>query len=488
MISEGEKPSSSILDISVDHKEIMKQPSADDSAALKGDDTSAKVSQDAGIQEREFSVPEVISEDEKPSSSILDISVDHKEIMKQPSTDDSAALKGDDTSAKVSQDAGVQEREFSVPEVISEDEKPSSSILDISVDHKEIMKQPSTDDSAALKGDDTSAKVSQDAGVQEREFSVPEVISEDEKPSSSILDISVDHKEIMKQPSTDDSAALKGVAQDFTKIEEKPGPEPTVTTLDHSLPDSSNLQSSEIPVSIVSTDATSISVGLENKISSQEPGVFEKMLDSTPRDVIGIDSQPESRLIEDETQIFEKPKGIDIPIGSPQAGVVETDTWPGDDAIEGSKEKSITDHDLETGDEPLPSSDKSDKDEIVSLDRDVSGNVEIVLPHRSQTEGDVKEPNELFGDSIEKSDVDIEPLFDNDVADVSPSAGVDSNASVLSKDKVIASDQLEGLGDISQNESQSRKIRVQDAGESEKINASIRDEELSSEEPYCHRC
>ena len=168
-------------------------------------------------------------------------------------------------------------------------------------------------------GDDTNAKVSQDAGVQEREFSVPEVISEGEKPSSSILDVSVDHKGIMKQPSSDDSAALKGVAQDFTNTEEKPSPEPTV---DHSPPDSSNLPSSEIPVSVVSTDATSISVGLENKISSQEPGVLEKELDSTPRDVIGIDSQPESRLIEGEAQILEKPKGIDIPIGSPQAGLL----------------------------------------------------------------------------------------------------------------------------------------------------------------------
>ena len=332
-------------------------------------------------------------------------------------------------------------------------------------------------------GDDISAKVLQDARVQERELSVPEVISEGEKPSSSIVDISVDHKEIMKQPSTDDSAALRGVAQDFTKIEERPGPEPTVTTVDHSPPDSSNLPSSEIPVSIVSTDVTSISDGLENNISSQKPGVLEKELDSTPRDVIGIDSQPESRLIEDETQILEKPKGIDIPIGSPQAGVIETDTQPGDDAIEGSKEESVTDHDLETGDEPLPSSDKSDKDEIVSLDRDVSGNVEIVIPFRSRTEIDVNKPNKLFGDSIAKSDVDVEPLFDNDVTDVSPTAGVDSNASVLPKDKVIASDQHEGLVDISQNESQSRKIRVQDAGESEKTNASIPDEELSSEEP-----
>ena len=117
------------------------------------------------------------------------------------------------------------------------------------------------------------------------------------------------------------------------------------------------------------------------------------------------------------------------------------------------------------------------------MDCDVSGNVEIVLPHRSQTEGDVKESNELVDDSIAKSDVDVEPLFDNDVTDDSPTAGVNSNASVLPKDKVIASDQHEGLVDISQNESQSRKIRVQDAGESEKPNVSIPDEELSSEEP-----
>ena len=171
----------------------------------------------------------------------------------------------------------------------------------------------------------------------------------------------------MKQPSTDDSAALKGVVQDFTNTEERPGPEPTVTTVDHSPPDSSDLPSSEIPVSIVSTEATSISDGLENKIGSQEPGVLEKELDSTPRDVIGIDSQPESRLFEGETQILDKPKSIYIPIGSPQAGVVETDTRPGDEAIEGSKEESVIDHDLETGEEPLPSSDKSDKDEIVSF-------------------------------------------------------------------------------------------------------------------------
>ena len=83
--------------------------------------------------------------------------------------------------------------------------------------------------------------------------------------------------------------------------------------------------------------------------------------------------------------------------------------------------------------------------------------------------------------TIAKSAIDFELQSVNDVTDVSQTAGVDSNASVLSKDKVIVSDQHEGLVDISQEESQSRKITVQDAGESETTNALIPDEELSSE-------
>ena len=338
-------------------------------------------------------------------------------------------------------------------------------------------------------GDRAHAETTQDAGVKEHILdSVPDVISVAEEPlSSKLYDSSVDHKEILKQPlkeeSKKDSATPLGTAQDSAKAEETSSDILNITAADH-LPDVlESSKSVEHPDFKVTPDSTSVPENLERKYSSQDSGLSEKVFESIPSKEVESDSQTESGQIENETQIVENPKTIDIPIGSPQAEVTETETQPGNYVIEGHTGESITDHPVETLDEPLPSSDKSNKEETVTLDQDVSGSVKIVLPRSPLAQEDAEEHHKLTDDSIAKQGVHMETLSDSNVLDKGTVAGVDSDTSLLSSVTDIGSVHVRDSVNVSQKEEFLKKTTVQDAGLTEKTVTSIPDEELLLEEP-----
>ena len=335
-----------------------------------------------------------------------------------------------------------------------------------------------------------NAEATQDAGVKEHVVdSIPDVIFEAEEPSfSKLYDSSVDHKEISKQPlkeeSEKDSATPMGTAQDSAKEEETSSDVLKVTAADH-LPDVlESSKSVEHPDFKVTPDSTSVPESPERKYSSQDSGLSEKVFESIPSEEVESDSQTESGQIENETQIVEKPKTIDIPIGSPQAEVTETETQRDNYVIEGHTEESIANHYVKTLDEPLPSSDKSNKEETVTLDQDVSGSVKIVLPRSPLAQEDAEEQHKLTDDSTAKHGVHMETLSDSNVLDKGTVVGVDSDTSLLSSVTDVGSVHVRDSVNVSQKEEfLNRRTTIQDAGLSEKTIASILDEELSLEEP-----
>ena len=257
-----------------------------------------------------------------------------------------------------------------------------------------------------------------------------------------------------------------------------------------SIPDKIPLEEQTVP-DFTSTDSFShvtpdstVSESMEKNYSSRDSGLSEKVFESIPSNAEEHDSQMESGKIENETQIVEKPKTIDTPIGSPQAEVTETETQPGIMLLKDIQESLspiIMWKLLRNLCQVLTNQIKKKLSPWTRMFREV---LTIILPRSSQAQNDAEEHHKLIEDSIAKPGVDMEAMPDNHVSDEGGVAGVDSGASLLTSVSDVSSTHHEDSMKVSKmDQILTKRTTVQDAGISEKTVTSIPDEKLALEVP-----